>query len=59
MQGFSIGLNLCSGATGKMIGSYVKDTYTADSDYDFYIIMPDEGGVAGGGCTLWNVRAVQ
>lgn len=25
-----------------LFGSYAKDTYTADSDYDFYIIMPDE-----------------
>ena len=25
-----------------LFGSYAKDTYREDSDYDFYIIMPDE-----------------
>ena len=25
-----------------LFGSYAKDTYRADSDYDFYIIMPDD-----------------
>lgn len=24
-----------------LFGSYAKDTYREDSDYDFYIIMPD------------------
>lgn len=24
-----------------LFGSYAKDTYRSDSDYDFYIIMPD------------------
>ena len=25
-----------------LFGSYAKDTYRDDSDYDFYIIMPDD-----------------
>ena len=25
-----------------LFGSYAKDTYREDSDYDFYIIMPDD-----------------
>ena len=25
-----------------LFGSYAKDTYTKNSDYDFYIIMPDD-----------------
>ena len=25
-----------------LFGSYAKDTYRNDSDYDFYIIMPDD-----------------
>ncbi|MBR7063931.1 MAG: nucleotidyltransferase domain-containing protein [Treponema sp.] len=25
-----------------LFGSYAKDTYTNDSDYDFYIILPDD-----------------
>lgn len=25
-----------------LFGSYAKDTYRSDSDYDFYIIMPDD-----------------
>ncbi|MBR0031846.1 MAG: nucleotidyltransferase domain-containing protein [Treponema sp.] len=27
-----------------LFGSYAKDTQRADSDYDFYIIMPDDAG---------------
>lgn len=25
-----------------LFGSYAKDTYREDSDYDFFIVMPDE-----------------
>lgn len=25
-----------------LFGSYAKDTYREDSDYDFYIVMPDD-----------------
>lgn len=27
-----------------LFGSYAKDTYNEDSDYDFYIVMPDGVG---------------
>ena len=29
-----------------LFGSYAKDTYTADSDYDIYVICPDGAGDA-------------
>ena len=27
-----------------LFGSFAKDTYTDDSDYDFYIVVPDDAG---------------
>jgi predicted nucleotidyltransferase len=27
-----------------LFGSFAKDTYTADSDYDFYIVVADDSG---------------
>lgn len=27
-----------------LFGSFAKDTYTEDSDYDFYIVVPDDAG---------------
>lgn len=27
-----------------LFGSFAKDTYTEDSDYDFYVIVPDDSG---------------
>ena len=27
-----------------LFGSYAKNTYHADSDYDFYLVMPDDSG---------------
>lgn len=27
-----------------LFGSYAKDTFTPDSDYDFYIVVPDDAG---------------
>jgi predicted nucleotidyltransferase len=27
-----------------LFGSFAKDTYTADSDYDFYIVVADDAG---------------
>lgn len=27
-----------------LFGSYAKDTYNEDSDYDFYVVVPDDAG---------------
>ena len=27
-----------------LFGSFAKDTYNVDSDYDFYIVVPDDAG---------------
>lgn len=27
-----------------LFGSFAKDTYTDDSDYDFYLVVPDDAG---------------
>ena len=27
-----------------LFGSYAKDTYGEDSDYDFYLVVPDDAG---------------
>lgn len=27
-----------------LFGSYARDTYTDDSDYDFYVVVPDDAG---------------
>lgn len=27
-----------------LFGSYANGTYTADSDYDFYVVVPDDAG---------------
>lgn len=27
-----------------LFGSFAKDTYTEDSDYDFYVVVPDDAG---------------
>ena len=27
-----------------LFGSYAKNTYHSDSDYDFYLVMPDDSG---------------
>lgn len=27
-----------------LFGSYAKDTYSEDSDYDFYLVVPDDAG---------------
>lgn len=27
-----------------LFGSYAKDTYTEESDYDFYLVFPDNAG---------------
>lgn len=27
-----------------LFGSYANDTFTPDSDYDFYIVVPDDAG---------------
>ena len=27
-----------------LFGSFAKDTYNEDSDYDFYVVVPDDAG---------------
>ena len=45
-----------------LFGSYAKDTYRDDSDYDFYIIMPDDtkqnmiNATADAYCSLRDMR---
>ncbi len=38
---------ICSAVMPKRVylfGSFAKDSYTDDSDYDFYVVVPDEAG---------------
>ena len=38
---------ICSAVMPKRIylfGSFAKDTYTDESDYDFYVVVPDNAG---------------
>ncbi|MCD8154063.1 MAG: nucleotidyltransferase domain-containing protein [Clostridiales bacterium] len=38
---------LCSTVMPRRIylfGSFAKDTYNEDSDYDFYVVVPDDAG---------------
>ncbi|MCD8083720.1 MAG: nucleotidyltransferase domain-containing protein [Clostridiales bacterium] len=38
---------ICSTVSPKQVylfGSFARDNYTDDSDYDFYIVVPDDAG---------------